>query len=331
VTERGAKASPAVSVCVITCNGAEFITDQLTSVLNQTPQPDELVVSDDASTDGTVEMVERITRGVAPSVRILRNSRRLGVSANLQQAIGATTGQLVLFSDQDDVWKPGRIARIAAEFATESNVGLVFSDAELMDRSGSPLPGSLWQRLRFGPGEQAEFNAGDALSALLRHNVATGATMGIGRGLLDEALPFPTVGWHDHWLALYAAATGAGIRALSDQLLRYRLHDANTAGLPSGSPQQWWREQATAWQRREAIVRMLDDLMGRLPCAPSDVRERVNLAATFLRHRQQLSRNPLVRARTVSHWVRAGAYDKFAAGFRSASLDVLLPQRPRLP
>jgi glycosyltransferase involved in cell wall biosynthesis len=329
VRERDVKGPPTVSVCLITCNGAEFVDEQLSSVLSQAPPPGELVVADDASTDGTIEKVEHMARAATLPVRVLRNSERLGVNGNLQRAVDATTGEVVLFSDQDDVWKPGKIARMAAEFAAEPDVALVFSDAELIDRSGRPLAGTLWERLRFGIDEQAGVNGDGALGVILRHNVVTGATVGVRRSLLEAALPLPTVGWHDHWLALYAAATGLRIRAIDDQLLSYRLHGANTAGLPSRSPQQWWAEQATAWHRRQAIICLLDELMARLPNAPPDVREHVELAAAFLRHRQRLSRNPLTRAWTVWRWARTGSYRRFADGFRSVSLDVLLPQRPR--
>src|SRR5689334_11131586 len=109
---------------MITCNGAAYIAEQLSSVLEQVPPPDELVVSDDASNDGTAERIAELTRDVPVRVNILHNSERLGVSANLQQAIEHSTGDVVLFSDQDDVWKPGKIARVLAEFAAQPDVGL---------------------------------------------------------------------------------------------------------------------------------------------------------------------------------------------------------------
>ena len=203
-----------VSVALCTHNGASFIEQQLRSILNQVPAPAEVVLSDDASVDDTVDIAERVARecdagsGDRPTLKVLRNERPLGVTANFEQAVRACSGETIALSDQDDVWHEGRLGRLVAAFAEREGVLAVASDATLVDEDGVPLAHTLFSALVVTPRDLAAINGGDAFGRLMKRNVFTGATMAFRREVLDIALPFPDSWVHDEWLATIASAMG---------------------------------------------------------------------------------------------------------------------------
>ena len=116
--------APRVSVVMATCNGESFLPAQLESIFGQTRKPDEVVVVDDSSEDGTVALLERYRdRG---NLRIEVNPVRLGPNGNFEKALRLSTGDLVFFSDQDDVWLPEKIETLCADAGRSA---LSYSDA----------------------------------------------------------------------------------------------------------------------------------------------------------------------------------------------------------
>ena len=102
--------SPTVSVAMATYNGERFLQEQLDSLAAQTHLPCELVVGDDGSTDGTLDILERFARTAPFPVHIQRNSVNLGYGENFLQTASRCTGEWIAFCDQDDVWKPTKLA-----------------------------------------------------------------------------------------------------------------------------------------------------------------------------------------------------------------------------
>ncbi|MGK9148839.1 glycosyltransferase family 2 protein [Plantibacter flavus] len=219
-----------VSVALCTYNGAAYVEEQLQSILAQTVLPGEIVVSDDGSTDGTVELVERIVSSSPVPVLVRRNARALGVTRNFESAMRATRGSFIVLSDQDDAWHPERLARALTEFAARPELQLVCSDARLVDGAGAPLGTTLFGSLSIGDLERSEIAAGRAFPILLRRNLVTGATVMLRREVFETAVPFPAPWVHDEWLAIIAAARGP-IALLDDQLVDYRQHGANQIGV----------------------------------------------------------------------------------------------------
>jgi glycosyltransferase involved in cell wall biosynthesis len=100
---------PRVSVCLASYNGAAHIREQIDSILADLGSYDEVVVVDDASQDGTVTVLE----GRAdPRVRVMRSRRNVGHVKAFERAIGEATGDIIMLSDQDDVWPAGRTATL---------------------------------------------------------------------------------------------------------------------------------------------------------------------------------------------------------------------------
>ena len=217
------------SVALCTYNGAAYLPEQLASIAAQDPLPDELVVCDDGSGDETLSILERFAARAPLPVCVRRNERRLGSRENFARAIGRCRGQWIVLCDQDDVWLPQKMERLRERIASQPELGLVFSDALIVDDRCRPLGYTLWEAIRFTRGQQRQLNDGQGIDVLLRHNVASGATMAFRAADRELLLPIPA-GWvHDSWIALILAAV-APCATVAEPLVQYRQHAGQQIG-----------------------------------------------------------------------------------------------------
>lgn len=218
-----------VSVALCTFDGVPFLAAQLESIAAQTVLPDELIIADDGSRDGTLDAVGAFADSAPFPVRVLEPScSPRGVTGNFERAIREAAGEVIVLCDQDDVWHRDRV-EVAVARLGEAGALLVHGDADLVDASGSPLGGSLFDALEVRARELELIESGEAFDVFLRRNLATGATVAFRRELLDLALPFPEEWVHDEWLAVLAAARG-GVRVERRPLVDYRQHGGNAIG-----------------------------------------------------------------------------------------------------
>jgi glycosyltransferase involved in cell wall biosynthesis len=225
---------PSVSVALCTYNGAAFLPDQLASIAAQSRPPDELVVRDDASEDDTPAVLRAFAARAPFPVRFERNAERLGSIRNFDGAIGACTGDLIALSDQDDVWRPGKLAVLERRLHDSPGVGLVFSDADVVDAALNPTGARLWERIGFDRRQQRFWRARGALTALVPGRIVTGATMAFRSTFRALVLPTPegiAPMIHDGWIALAIAAV-AGVEFIDEPLVAYRQHAAQQIGAP---------------------------------------------------------------------------------------------------
>ena len=215
-----------------TFNGERFLAAQLRSILDQSRRPDEIVISDDHSTDGTLTIARSFRQeakklGVAYSV--ITHPGKPGVARNFSHAVSITTAELVALSDQDDWWEPGKLKAMERIFAGDSSLLMVHSDAELVDESGRPLGMGLLESLRITAGEEHALMTGHGIRAVVRRNLVTGASAMIRRDLPSLAGAVPE-GWlHDEWWALVAASHD-GLLLDPTKHQHYRQHDSNQVG-----------------------------------------------------------------------------------------------------
>lgn len=129
-----------ISVCMGVYNGAEYIEEQLRTILNQTLPPDEVILVDDGSTDATVEIIERVAKEhpAGSCIHFARNTENKGYPANFYYAQSLCSGDLVFLADQDDVWDLRKIERMAGVFADES-VQAVCCEVGLIDAEGEEI------------------------------------------------------------------------------------------------------------------------------------------------------------------------------------------------
>ncbi|MGE5206067.1 MAG: glycosyltransferase [Chlamydiota bacterium] len=212
--------APRISVAMCTCNGARYVREQLQSIARQTLAANELVVCDDASGDQTPEIVQEFAAGSTVRVRLVRNPQILGCTRNFGQAIGLCEGDLIVLADQDDIWKPDKLAVIAHTFAVHPATGYVFSDADMVSEAGGRLGFSLWETVGFDP---RRFAPSQQVEALLKRNLVTGAAMAFRPWLCRVLLPIPAAWRHDYWIVLLGSIFSWGV-PIPERLLFYRRH-----------------------------------------------------------------------------------------------------------
>src|SRR6478735_9115604 len=103
-----------ISIALATFQGEHFFSEQLDSFQKQTRLPDELCVSDDGSSDGTVDLIRKFSSCATFPVNLVTNSNRKGANGNFQNAVEQCSGDIILFSDQDDVWLPRHIESLVS-------------------------------------------------------------------------------------------------------------------------------------------------------------------------------------------------------------------------
>ena len=234
-----------VSVCMATRNGERFLPAQLATILPQLGPADELVVSDDSSTDGTLEILASVRD---PRLRILPGNTFFSPVYNLENALRAARGEILVPADQDDLWYPGRLELIRGHLgARTGRVWAIMTDGDLLDAAGNPTGSTLFRRYRASRG----------LVRNLVWNCYTGCAMAFTRPLLELALPFPAgIPMHDVWLGLLAELNGS-VDLLPARTIGHRRHGQNASHWRF-QPWRQVRERlrlALQLHRRQALVR----------------------------------------------------------------------------
>jgi Glycosyl transferase family 2 len=319
-----------------TYNGALYLREQLDSIASQTRLPDELVVCDDGSTDGTRAVLEGFAAAAPFPVRIHVNPTQLGTPKNFERAIGLAAGDIVALADQDDIWYPPKLERLEQEFVRSERIGLVFSDADVVDERLRPAGYRLWQALRAFERHKRLIARGWLFEALVRDNLVTGCTAAFRSAYKDLVIPVPTACAHDSWAALVIAGV-ADVARIEAPLLAYRQHAANQSGLAryreKHRAEQRTRkpaaEKLTQIERQAARLRAAYDRLERnrerFPTSPA----RVRLLRGAIRHmecRMTILRepSPARRVLTASLELATLRYLRYSEGFRRCRKDVIV-------
>lgn len=219
-----------ISIALCTYNGAQYLQEQLESIVNQTRLPDELVICDDRSRDNTFEIISSFSSKAPFPVHVILNEKNLGSTKNFEKAIGLCSGDIIFLSDQDDVWESVKLEHIEKVFSASPDVGAVFTDAEVVDENLKPLGYGLWESIEFNKSEQKKFIEGKSTEVLLKHNVATGATMAFRSEFRNLFFPVADVWVHDGWIALLITFA-SNLVMIPEPLIKYRQHTMQQIGV----------------------------------------------------------------------------------------------------
>lgn len=329
--------APTVSVALCTCNGARYIVEQVESILHQTSPVAEIVVHDDASDDDTVALVERTwathrerSEGQAvPELRVTRNAHRLGVARNFEAALVACRGDLIALCDQDDRWNPDRLAVLVPHFVAHPATMLVHGNAILVNASGTPEGGTLFDALAITPSELRLIEEGRGWVPLLGRNLVTGATAVLRRNLRDASLPLPPHWLHDEWLGMVAALLG-GLHVERTPLLAYRQHGANQIGARRARLIDLVRRaqfdrgewHANKMHRAIELLARAKELGG---AVDSQALQTIEQKAEHHRVRAQLPAARHARLWPVWREWKTGRYRRFGRGLHGVLRDLLQP------
>ncbi|MEH3113316.1 glycosyltransferase [Pedobacter terrae] len=205
---------PLISIALCTYNGANFLPQQLDSILNQTYKNIELVIVDDCSKDGTKAILTQYAERYE-SIKLHFNDQNIGFNANFQKAIAICSGDFIAISDQDDIWLENKLKLL------HQNIGdnwLIFSNSEWIDEKENPIG-----RQTLNP----DFKLGnrDYRSALF-YNSVTGHTTLFSKTLLPYIFPIPETGYYDWWIG-FVALYHHKITCLNEYLTLHRIHSSS--------------------------------------------------------------------------------------------------------
>lgn len=216
-----------VSVALCTYNGEDYIGKQLRSILDQTYELQEVVISDDCSTDSTVEKLQQYKREYPDLIKIYSNEANVGIEQNFSRCIERCSGDLIAISDQDDIWHEEKIKREVKAYS-QMEASLVFHNSTIVTNS-LEKQGDFWSSVRYQNPNRVD--QGYLLRELAKHNFVQGCTMLFDASLKDYILPIPDEWKYDYYIAVVAAMAN-GLYPIDDELLLYRQHNSQAIGSP---------------------------------------------------------------------------------------------------
>jgi Glycosyl transferase family 2 len=233
-------ARPTCSIALCTYNGENYLHAQWQSILDQHQQPDEVIICDDQSTDGTVALLHQFAAEAPFSVRVIENKKRLGYNKNFEQVMLQCTGDLIFICDQDDYWFPEKISTMASYMADHPMAQLAFCDAWVTDDQLQGRQRRFWEWIRFDNQTQDRWRAGESMEIMLDGNRVMGCATVIRRLFLKTLLPIPDSipGYiYDGWLGLISAACEV-IHFVDQPLQLYRTHRQQQVGVRQEEPKE---------------------------------------------------------------------------------------------
>lgn len=215
-----------ITVCIATYNGGKYISKQIASILKQLSDSDEIIISDDGSDDDTLDTISAFydTR-----IRVFKNKGRHGVVPNFENALSKAKGDIIFFSDQDDIWAENKVQVMEREL---QNADLVVHDALIMDKDDNVSDVNYYSLRAPHLGYWNN----------LMRNCFVGSCLAFKKETLPYVLPFPKhILWHDMWIGLVVSKKGK-VKFIDDKLLYYRRHGGNASATGEKSTFSRWKQ-----------------------------------------------------------------------------------------
>jgi glycosyltransferase involved in cell wall biosynthesis len=180
-----------VSVCMASYNGARYIKAQIDSILIQLDSCDELIISDDSSTDSTCDVIKAIRDS---RIRLLDKNLYKNPVQNFENALKESKGDIIFLCDQDDIWLENKVKIFSEHLKTHD---LVTSDCKIVDAHLNVISESYL--------ETVAGKTGLIRNLFLRTSPYIGCCMAFNKKVLKKSLPFPKkIKNHDYWIAMVA-------------------------------------------------------------------------------------------------------------------------------
>lgn len=216
-----------VDILLATYNGEKYLKEQLDSILKQTYTNFNLIISDDCSTDGTIDILKEYEKQ-DERITVYLQEKNLGYVKNFEFLLERVQSSYYALSDQDDVWLPEKIEKSIAKL-NEDKADLVFSDLTVVDKDLNPIYES-FNEFMLLTGKINKCINNYRLNYL--YNCITGCTS-VGRStMINKFLPIPTYSKHlihDYWMGIITSLNGK-IAYIPEKLILYRQHGKNQVG-----------------------------------------------------------------------------------------------------
>lgn len=200
-----------------------FLTKQIDSILNQTYQNINLIISDDSSTNTDVKRVLEEYASKDNRITLYFQEKNLGYLKNFEFLLTKSSSEYICFADQDDIWYENKVEK-CINVLKEKDVDLVYSDCKQIDENGQVLHESYLNYKNY-----PKVNGKDNILTFSRH-FSIGCSCMFTKKIKEQMLPFTkSVMAHD-WIDVYLASKQKGIACIEEQLFEYRLHSSNAFG-----------------------------------------------------------------------------------------------------
>ena len=208
---------PLISIALCTYNGAEFLTQQIESILNQTYKNINLVIVDDHSTDETVSILSGL--GSDHRCLVFLNDQNMGANRCYEKCIGLCQGELIALSDQDDIWEIDKLTCMVS--GLEDNI-LLYHDSQMFASDNLAINEKM--------SDVYHFVKGKCNLSFIFKNCVSGHSMIFRSELKEFLVPTPDGIYHDAWIAFIASTVGK-INYLPQILVWYRQHSKSVTQL----------------------------------------------------------------------------------------------------
>ncbi|WP_342330329.1 glycosyltransferase family 2 protein [Pedobacter sp. FW305-3-2-15-E-R2A2] len=209
-----------ISVCIASYNGEKYIKEQLSSILVQLGSHDEIIVSDDGSSDHTLKIIEEFDD---QRIKVVLNKLKKGVTHNFENALNHAKGDILFLSDQDDVWLPGKVELSVNELKVYD---LVVSNCMVINENKEVIFDSYFKLAKSGKGFLKNFYRSSYL----------GCCLAFKRDVLNKVLPIPKslLLFHDWWFG-FIAEVCLNVKFIETPCMYYRRHSETTSNTLSKS------------------------------------------------------------------------------------------------
>ena len=316
---------PTISIALCTYNGVAHLREQWQSLLEQQLLPDEIIISDDQSTDGTPDLLIELAKEAPFRVHIINNAVRLGYNKNFEQALSTCTSDLIFICDQDDFWLPKKISLMTDYMIQHQEAQLAFCDAWVTNDELAGRQSRVWEAVGFESRVQERWKSGEMMEIMLDGNRMMGCATVVRRSFLPALLPIPDDlpgdYIYDGWMALVGAACNA-VHFVNQPLQLYRTHVQQQVGIrPEVQGERIKLQERIARHRNlklaplvkkhDQLIQIKELLCGRISMDSPGFRQ-LNRRLAHYKMRSNLPHSRLQRIAPVLNGLRKGNYNQYA-------------------
>lgn len=234
-----------ISVCMATYNGEKYIKEQLNSILLQLSENDEVIITDDISTDKTVDIIKSFNDN---RIKIYVNNKKLGATANFNESLSKASGDIIFLSDQDDIWLDSKVSTSLEHLKIYD---LIVTNCKVVDENLNITHESYFNVV----------GSGNGLVKNLYKSTYLGCCLAFNRKVLDAILPIPNnlMMYHDWWIG-FIAEQKFKVYFESKPLLLYRRHGNTTSSTVGKSKNNLFFKIKSRWQLLTLGLKRLREL-----------------------------------------------------------------------
>ena len=217
-----------IDILLATYNGEKYLKEQIDSILSQTYKNINLIISDDASTDGTKEILKQYEKKDS-RIKIFYQEKNLGYVKNFEFLLKQVKSDVFMLSDQDDVWLPEKVEKTYEKLKKE-NADLAFGDLEVVDQELNTMCPSFNDFMKLSRKIKKYINS-YKLNYL--YCCITGCTLMLKSKWIPKILPIPEDSKrliHDHWIGIMVGVNGGKSVYVPEKYIKYRQHGDNQVG-----------------------------------------------------------------------------------------------------